>query len=282
MTDKELSRQYHSIRLYTGEYTSKNISYRIGDTTTTVADKTEIYYDTWINFHLIPTARPTVTLPTANTKLINIPGRSTPIDLSTYLTGHQIFGNRTGSWSFYTDIDFMNDRYGGWLNFQNILLDLFHGKMIKAVLVDDPAYFYFGELTMGQLQVGRDWSTISISYNFYPYKKSMISSLDMWKWDDFDFDESVITYLKDIEVSGSRTIEIIGSRERISPYISGSSGLQIAKYENSGWKEYGAVPTYPIASSKSIIPGLVIDYGINKIRFQGNGNVTIDYRRGLL
>lgn len=282
MASSYKSLQVHSIRLYDGTYKIENIPYRIGNDRTTIRFETENYYDTWDDFHLIPTARPILSLPTPNTKFVSIPGRKDPIDLTEYLTGHSTFGNRTGSWSFFTDVDYVEQRLGGWIAFDKRLRSLFHGHVGKIVLLDDPSYFYTGELTMGQWQTGDDRSTVTISYDLYPYKKDLSSTMELWKFDEFDFRDGVIMYLKDMEVNGSRDVKVYGSRERISPHISGSSGLVIYKYENKSWVNYGNVPTKSIASNDSIIPRLVIDYGENLLRFTGTGSVTIDYRRGLL
>lgn len=282
MASSYKSLQVHSIRLYDGTYKIENIPYRIGNDRTTIRFETENYYDTWDDFHLIPTARPILSLPTPNTKFVSIPGRKDPIDLTEYLTGHSTFGNRTGSWSFFTDVDYVEQRLGGWIAFDKRLRSLFHGHVGKIVLLDNPSYFYTGELTMGQWQTGDDRSTVTISYDLYPYKKDLSSTMELWKFDEFDFRDGVIMYLKDMEVNGSRDVKVYGSRERISPHISGSSGLVIYKYENKSWVNYGNVPTKSIASNDSIIPRLVIDYGENLLRFTGTGSVTIDYRRGLL
>lgn len=283
MAEYDQSLLYHSIRIYDGTFSSKNVKYRIGNTTTTVKDEVENYYDTWDDFHMIPSERPTVALPKANTKLVSIPGNSKPIDMTRYLTGHETFSNRSGSWSFITDPEYIEYNLGGWIAFDKQLRSLFHGRVAKVVLRDDPTYFYAGELTMGQWQTGTKYSTVRISYNLYPYKKAMTSSMDLWKWDDFSFKDGIIMYTKDLEVVTSRIITLYGGRERISPHISaGNSGLLIDKYENSNWIAYGSIPTASIAGAKSIIPRLIIDDGENKLRIRGNGTVTIDYRRGLL
>lgn len=282
MPDDWTSLKVHSIRLYDGSYEYQNIPYRIGKTSTTIRAEIERYYDTWEDFHLIPASRPTVALPSANTKLVNIPGNRFPIDLTEYLTGHPTYANRTGSWSFYTDVDYVNERLGGWIAFDKRLRSLFHGHVSKIILRDDPSYFYAGELTMGQWQTGNNFSSVSISYDLYPFKKDILSSMELWKFDEFDFTDGVIMYLADMEVDGSRDVKVFGSRERISPHISGSSGLVIYKYENGSWVNYGNVPTTNISSNESVVPRLVIDYGENNLRIVGTGSVTIDYRRGLL
>lgn len=274
---------YHSIRIYDGT-TEKpvDVNYRIGNVTTVIQRAAEKYYDTWNDFHLIPAERPTVALPTANTKMVSIPGRKNPIDLTTYLTGHPTFGNRNGSWTFLTDNDWVNSYTGGWIAFDKKLRGLFHGHIAKVVLRDDPLYFYAGELTMGQWATGNSQSSVTISYNFYPYKKSHVSSMELWEWDDFDFEEDYVQYLKDLEVNSSRIVNIYGSPERISPHIQASSNILVDKYVGSSWIAYGPAPTDSITGNNSVIPRLIIDDGLNKLRFRGNGTVSIDYRRGLL
>lgn len=280
--DETLSKQYHSLKIFTGEYgDARKVSYRIGNTRQTISVADEIYYDTWIDFHLIPTARPTVALPAANTKLISIPGNSSPLDFSTYLTGHPTFGNRTGSWSFLTDPEFV-DRNGGWIAFEKNLRSKLHGRIRKVVLRDDSSYFYAGELTMNPWSTGRDRSTVTISYNFYPYKKALLSTMDMWTFDDFDFYDGYIQYLKDMDVQDTRYVDVIGSRERISPHIAGTGDISIAKKENDTWVSYGKMSTGSINDASAIRPRLVIDDGVNQLRLTGTGTVTIDYRRGVL
>lgn len=288
MTNEELSLQYHSLRFYNGASSGQYINYRIGDNITQVYDEKELFFDTWTDFRLIPTERPTIALPKPNIKMVSIPGRKDPIDMTTYLTGHITYANRSGQWSFYTDNDFIeNYTYGsnkGYIAFEKSIKDKLHGRIMKVVLRDDPGYFYAGEISIGGLRPGNDRSTLVISYNFYPYKKSMHSSMDMWKFDEFDFHDGVIMYLKEMEVNTSREVVIYGSTERVSPHMSATFGMVVDKWTGSSWEFKGNVPTVPITSLNTIVPRLVIDEGINRLRFRctGVGTVTIDYRRGLL
>ena len=280
--DETLSKQYHSLKIFPGTYTAaKNVEYRIGNNRQMVSVAEEVYYDTWTDFHLIPTERPTVALPSASTKLVTIPGNSVPLDFSEYLTGHPLFGNRSGSWSFLTDTAFV-DQHGGWLAFDRNLRSKLHGRIRKVVLRDDPSYFYVGELALAQWATGNERSTITISYNFYPYKKALLSTMDQWAFDDFDFQDGFIQYLKDMDVSNTRYVTVHGSRERISPHIAGTGDISIAKYENNTWVSYGKMSTGSINDASAIRPRLIIDDGANRLRFTGNGSVSIDYRRGML
>lgn len=282
MAGYDQSLLYHSIRIYDGTIArTENVGYRIGNSSRTVQHQIEKYYDTWDNFRFIPAERPTITMPKSNTKIVTVPGRKNPIDMTTYLTGHPTYGNRTGSWSFLTDNDWV-DSHGGWIAYDKMLRGLFNGHVAKISLRDDPSYFYAGELTMGQWNTGDSRSSVSITYNLYPYKKSHTSSMELWEWDDFDFQDGVIQYLKDLQVSESRIVNIIGSPERISPHIQASAQMYVDKRINDTWITYGYAPTQDITGNKSVIPRLVIEDGVNQIRFRGTGTVSIDYRRGLL
>lgn len=290
--DEILSKQYHSVRFYYGEYTTKKVDYRIGDNVTQVEDEVEKFYDTWMSFHLIPSARPTFSLPKGNSKMVSIPGRSTPINMTEYLTGHVTYQNRTGSWTFYTDNDFV-DSCGGWKAFDRNLRNSLHGRIFKIVLQDDPTFFYVGEVTIGQYNPGASYSTVTISYNVYPYKKAMIGTYDMWKFDELDFEDGMTQYLKDMLIDQYVQFNIIGSPERISPHICASKPFSIYKKENGSFVNYGTIPVGGetdyldiLGKPESIIPRFIITEGVNTIRIDpknlGTGYVTIDYRRGLL
>lgn len=276
MTNDELSKQYHSLRFYNGTYSYKDVFLRIGNKTQTIEYETEKYVDTWIDLHLIPLERPIVSAPPGNTKFVTIPGRKDPIDLSDYYTGHPTYQNRTGSWSFATDNDFVKAN-GGWEVFDARLNNLFHGKRVKVELRDDPAYFYTGTVQLAQWQTGATYSTIGLNYNLYPFKKDKISSMDLWEWDTFSFTSGVINYAKDLDVEGSRAITIIGGTERSSPRIYATSDMTVS-LNNSRGLISGSVS----ALTWTIIPGMVIVKGENRFQVQGNGYVTIDYRRGIL
>jgi len=287
MTDEELSKQYHSLRIYDGTYSTKTTSYTVGGETTRVKRKIWKYYDTWIDFHLIPLARPTLPVPSPNAKLVAVPGRTDPIDLTTYLTGSVTYKNRTGSIQFATDVDFVEEKLGGWVEFDKKLNSLFHGKVVRFCLQDDPAWFYAGYIQVAQWQTGQSFSTVTLNYDVYPFKKDMNCSVEMWLWDSFSFDDGIICYLNNITVDGSFDATVIGSTEKIAPRFAATntdsaSPMIVYKYENKKWVSYGNVPTSSITSKSAIIPRLIIDNGVNKLRFKGNGTVTMDYRRGML
>lgn len=57
--------------------------------------------NTWDSWFLVPTSRPLVNPPSVKTHFISVPGMSGALDLSEYIAGEPIYGNRTGSWEFF-------------------------------------------------------------------------------------------------------------------------------------------------------------------------------------
>ena len=66
-------------------------------------DTFEVIANTWTDWHLIPSSRPSVVPPTIVTKYVEIPGADGVLDLSNFLTGRPTYGQRQGSFSFVVD-----------------------------------------------------------------------------------------------------------------------------------------------------------------------------------
>ena len=120
--------------------------------------------NTWQHFHLIPTSRPVVNPPEVKTNYVDIPGANGSLDYTEVLDGVK-YGNRTGSWEFM-----VANGYAEWYEVYNEILSFFHGKMFKVQLCDDKTYYYEGRLSVNQWKSDQKYSTITIDYNFNPYK----------------------------------------------------------------------------------------------------------------
>lgn len=153
--------------------------------------------NTWDDWRLVPSTRPLFNPPAQKVKTVDIPGGDGLIDLSQSLTGYPVFQNRTGSMEFIV----MND-FRPWHVAYSDILDYLHGRNLRAVLEDDPEYFYEGRFTVNAWKSEKDWSKIVIDYSVGPYKWSVQSSIDPWKWDPFNFQNGVILpgLFKDIPV----------------------------------------------------------------------------------
>ena len=120
--------------------------------------------NTWSSWHLIPTSRPVVNPPEVKTKYVDIPGANGSLDYTEALDGVK-YGNRTGSWEFM-----VANGYAEWSVLYQEIMNYIHGKYLKVVLMDDPNYYYVGRLSINQWKSDQRYSTITIDYNFSPYK----------------------------------------------------------------------------------------------------------------
>lgn len=163
-------------------------------------------YDDW---RLVPSSRPLFNPPAQKVTTLDIPGGDGLIDLSEALTGYPVFQNRTGSMEFIV----LND-FRPWQVAYSDIMNYLHGRKMRAILEDDPLYFYEGRFTVNKWASQKDWSRITIDYDVGPYKWATQSSIDPWKWDPFNFQNGVAraAVFANLKVTTSvKTIKIDGA-----------------------------------------------------------------------
>lgn len=230
----------------------------------TIGDK-----NTWDDWHLIPTSRPIFAPPEAKTTYVELAGADGQVDLSESLTGYPLFGTRSGSFEFYVAD---GEDYGTWSKRYSEIMEYLHNRRLKAILEDEPEYYYEGRFNVSQWQSGQYWSGITITYVVDPYKKELVSSMDEWIWDTFSFETGVIRSMKDLIVSGSLTVAIEGTQQPVTPSFTASSEMTVT---------FGG-STYSLIAGTSKLAKVIIKSGTNTLTFTGNGTVSIDYRGGKL
>ena len=138
--------------------------------------------NSWDDWHLVPTSRPVFNPPKPKTKTLDIPGGDGLLDVSELLTGYPVYENRTGSFEFM-----VHNGYEEWQVAYSNIMDYLHGKRLRAVLEDDPDYFYEGRYSVNAWKSDKAYSLITIDYSVGPYKQFMLTSSEEWLWDPFDF-----------------------------------------------------------------------------------------------
>lgn len=121
--------------------------------------------NTWDEWHLIPSSRPTIAMPGVSEKYIEIPGRDGSIDLSDWLAGRPIYGDRQGSLEFYHQ-----NGYEDWETVRRAMAHYFHGRTLKMILEDDPGYYYEGRFKLNEWKSEASHSKVVIDYRLKPYK----------------------------------------------------------------------------------------------------------------
>ena len=188
--------------------------------------------DTYKDWSLVPTTRPSVAPPVPKTKYVDIPGANSQLDFSTSLTGYPIYQNRTGAWEFMIDPDKNNKP---WPELYSEIMDWLQGKEMCCILEDDQEWFYKGRFYVEGLNSQDKYTTITINYNVYPYKKYAVLGADYnadWLWDPFDFIDGVIP---DVTI---RNIKV-DSAEYVDHYI-------LTRSHEEWYQIFGTEPVIPV------------------------------------
>ena len=229
----------------------------------TIGDK-----NTWDDWHLIPASRPLFNPPTVKDNMVYIPGGVGVLDLTASLAGRPTYNNRTGSWTFYVQNGFKD-----WSTLYSEIMVYLHGQTFKAILEDDPAYFYEGRFSVNQWKSDKDYSQIVINYNVGPYKKEVNNTGSDWLWDPFNFETGIIRNYKNLSVLMTLTVVVEGDiMDSIPVIIASASGMQVT-YEGN---------TYNLAKGANTISQIVLHSGENTLVFTGQGTITIENTGGRL
>lgn len=222
---------------------------------------------TWNDWHLIWTGT-TISSPKAKTKTINIPGGSGVLDLSEILTGHICFENRSVKLSFT-----LHDKdKRTWQSVYSDLLNYCHGKKMKVVLDSDPTHYWIGRISLTSDKKAKYHSTINIELDADPYKYEILSSLEDWLWDPFNFEYDVIREYGHIVIDGKRIVTVIGSVLPYIPVITADSDITL--------KCNGK--TFQLHKGTQKLYGLMLYDEEYEFTFTGDGSVSIDMRGGSL
>lgn len=229
----------------------------------TIGDK-----NTWDDWHLIPTTRPLFNPPTVKTNLVNIPGGDGLLDMTTSLAGRPTYNNRTGSWTFIVQNGFKD-----WTALYSEIMVYLHGQKFRAILEDDPGYYYEGRFSVNQWKSDKNWSQIVIDYNVGPYKKEINNVGSNWLWDPFNFETGIIRNYKNLSVLSSLTVVVeIDMLDTIPVITASASGMKV-RYDGT---------TYNLSKGANIIADIVLHSGENTLVFTGNGRITIETTGGRL
>lgn len=207
-----------------------------------------------------------ISMPEPKTNEEDVPGADGSLDL-TEVMGPVRFGNREIQMTF--DVMASPKR---WYTLSSEIAGYLHGKRLRVVLDEDPGYFYMGRLSMEPAKKDYFANQLTINGNAESFKYELYSSLERWKWNDLNFFTGTIRNYRDLIVSGSRLMRILGMDQEIVPTIQASADMQV---------EWMGI-RYPLKAGKNKIYEISIPKGENHLTFYGNGTVSIDYRGGVL
>lgn len=131
---------------------------------------------TWTQWRMIPKNIPRFTPPTRKEHMIDLPGGSGNLDISSAISVYPLFENRTGSFEFYVPEFWHNgqprpdtESTKGWCWFQQEISRFLNGRPRGCILDDWPGHAFVGYFTVGELTAEADYSSLTIDYDVYPY-----------------------------------------------------------------------------------------------------------------
>lgn len=130
------------------------------------------HLNTWRDWHMVPTSRPSVNPPKTRTRHVTVPGRDGTLDY-TQAIGGIYYENRTGTWEFavYHEV---NESLGmSWADVYSDILTNLHGQELQVFLEDEPEYFYTGRVMVKEWKSDKWFSTVTLEYDLDPYKWSV-------------------------------------------------------------------------------------------------------------
>ena len=205
--------------------------------------------------------------PKPKVETVSIPLRDGDLDLSEVLTDDIKFDNR----EIELSLMYMGDR-ALWSGVFTNLASYLHGKRMQIIFDDDKNFYYTGRVAIDKWATNRAVADLVIKIDAEPYKRDLISTLQPWEWDTFDFESGIINEVDNITVSGTTTVSLIGRRKRVYPTINVSSAMTL-RYNNN---------SYNLTAGNNTIYDLLLQEGENLLTFVGNGTAKIDYIGGAL
>jgi len=227
--------------------------------------------NTWDSWHLIPTSRPSMSIPGTQNKFVEIPGMSGSYDLSDYLTSETVYADRSGSFEFVVD-----NEYEDWVTLYKRILSYLQGRRLRMILTDDPKWFYEGRFNVDGWVSEPARSKVTISYRVGPFKTALFDLAEDVIWDTFNFtrdeDWSVV---KQVTVNNStQTFDFVpsagyGSDKFTVRMISGSSVTITCGSTSATLNGIG----------KSAVLSAPKNASTAKLTFTGTGTVTVSVSR---
>lgn len=233
------------------------------------------YWHTYKDFRLYPREKPIISPPKVKSLTVDIPGADGELDFTQALTGDVHYENRKGTFKY----SYFGKREM-WDALWHRILSNLHGQRVKIELDEDPGGYYEGRVFFQEPQYDDDGKMfIEIEGDLEPYKKDSQSSLEPWIWDTFSFENGVIRDYANIQVNGTTSLQIVGSKMPYYPDIIVKSGtVSVAYYVDGVQKTVSLVS----GSNATRTPDLVVRYELKTLTFTGNGVVDVEYRGGTL
>jgi phage-related protein len=184
--------------------------------------------------------------PAVKENKIDIPGGDGSIDLTDFF-GEPKYEDVQHKFEF-TTIEPQSDFLSQYSQVKNAI----HGKKVRIILDDDPAFFYLGRCRVSNFTSSKGIGTIKVECDCEPYK--------------YKLNKTVVTQA----VNGTTVITLTNARKRAVPEITTTAAMTIA-FGDGAWTPSAGTFT---------IPELELAEGDNLVSVTGTGSITFAWTEG--
>lgn len=187
--------------------------------------------------------------PAVKKNKLDIPGADSAIDQTDFF-GEPKFDDVDHRFEFTSVLP-----HSGFLDQYSRIKNAIHGKRLKIILDDDPAFFYWGRCDVSAFTSDKGVGTVTITCDCKPYK--------------YKQDLTVITKT----INGAETLSLANGRLRAVPEvtITTDSSIRIV---------YQGVNIWDLGSGSYTLPELELVEGVNAVEVSGKGTITFAWQWG--
>lgn len=210
-------------------------------------------------------------IPKTKTEYVSVPGMNGDLDLTEAQNGGIKYEMRELKFTFGV----RNCSYEKWSGLISQIASDIQGAEKRIILDTDKGFYYVGRCEIDTEKSNDVTAEIAITCTCEPYKISVASSDEPWKWDTFNFLNGVIRNTSDITISsasGWQKVTLDGWVHNETLRIVSNAEMKV-RYRNS---------TYTISVGENIMYDLILYKGTNDLYFQGTGKITLIHRGGML
>lgn len=189
--------------------------------------------------------------PNVKTKTIDVEGADGVLDLTDFF-GEPKYDNVTHKFEF-TTISEMTE----FLSLFSRIKNAIHGKKVRIILDDDPAFFYMGRCFVSSFTSEKGVGTVSVECECEPYK--------------YRIAKTVLTQA----VEGTQNITLTNGRKRAVPEVTiqTETSLNIVYQESNVWD---------LGAGSYTLPELELTEGENTVTVTGTGTITFTWQEAML
>lgn len=184
--------------------------------------------------------------PAVKENKIDIPGADSALDLTDFF-GEPKYDDVTHKFEFSTMVP-----HKEFPSLFSKVKNAIHGKRLKIILDDDPAFFYWGRCSVSAFTSEKNIGHVTIECDCEPYK--------------YKVDKTVVT----TAVDGTQDITLTNGRKRAVPEITTTASMTVV---------FGGISTTTNAGTFKI-PELELVEGDNVVTVTGTGAIVFSWQEG--